>query len=31
MATFSFESNPILIRELRANLRNARAFGLLAL
>ena len=31
MATLSFESNPVLIRELRANLRNARAFGLLAL
>ena len=31
MATLPFESNPVLIRELRANLRNARAFGLLAL
>ena len=31
MASFSLASNPILIRELRANLRNARAFGLLAL
>lgn len=31
MATHSFDSNPVLLRELRANLRNARAFGLLAL
>ena len=31
MATSPFDSNPILTRELRASLRNARAFGLLAL
>ena len=31
MASFSFDSNPVLTRELRASLRNARAFGLLAL
>ena len=31
MASLSFDSNPVLLRELRANLRNARAFGLLAL
>ena len=31
MASLSFDSNPVLTRELRASLRNARAFGLLAL
>ncbi len=31
MASLPFDSNPVLTRELRASLRNARAFGLLAL
>ena len=31
MASLPFDSNPVLTRELRAGLRNARAFGLLAL
>ena len=31
MPSLSFDSNPVLTRELRAGLRNARAFGLLAL
>ncbi len=31
MASLSFDSNPVLTRELRASLRNARAFGLLAI
>ena len=31
MPSLAFDSNPVLTRELRASLRNARAFGLLAL